>query len=103
MGRPKNIDSVYQVNDAVTKEEIKTNPKQFLAMAERYGISEAELKTSFVGQKGRKVLLAEKLSPEDTVTKYGIHINVAQKLRCTVKPKAPRKVKEKVDTTPEAV
>lgn len=93
MGRPKNPDSVYTITDAVTKETLKTNPKQFASMAERLGISESDLRTSFIGQKGRKQILAEKLTPEQAVEKYGIHILVAQKLRCTVKPNISHIVK----------
>jgi hypothetical protein len=34
---------------------------------------------------GRRTITSEKLTPEQTVEKYNIHINVANKLKCTRK------------------
>lgn len=87
MARPKNTDNRYSLTCKVTGEATKTNPKQFKALTERYGITAQELDNSYVSRKGRKVIESEQLSPESAVEKYGIHINVANSLKCTVKPK----------------
>lgn len=96
MARPKNADNTYAFVCKVTGETVKTNPKQFRDLATRYGVTDAELRESYVSRNGRKVLTGEKLTPDEAVAKYGIHSNVAAKLKATVKP-APVKV-EAVET-----
>jgi hypothetical protein len=82
----------------VTGETVKTNPKQFAALANRYGITNEELDVSYVSRAGRRVIADEKLTPESTVEKYGIHINVANSLKCTVKEKVKKEKTQKVQT-----
>lgn len=96
MARPKNADNTYAFVCKVTGETVKTNPKQFRDLSARYGVTDAELRESYVSRNGRKVLTGEKLTPDEAVAKYGIHPNVAAKLKATVKP-APVKV-EAVET-----
>lgn len=87
MARPANPENRYSLTCKVTGEATKTNPKQFNQLMNRYGITATELDNSYVSRKGRKTIEAEKLSPEQAVEKYGIHINVANSLKCTVKAK----------------
>lgn len=87
MARPANPENRYSLTCKVTGEATKTNPKQFNQLMNRYGITATELDNSYVSRKGRKTIEAEKLSPEQAVEKYGIHINVANSLKCTVKSK----------------
>ena len=91
MARPANPQNRYSFTCKVTGETVKTNPKQFAALATRYGITNEELDVSYVSRAGRRVIEAEKLTPEQAAEKYGIHINVANTLKCTVKEKAPAK------------
>lgn len=85
MARPANPENRYSLTCKVTGEKTKTNPKQFNHLMNRYGITASELDNSYVSRKGRKVIESEKISPEQAVEKYGIHINVANSLKCTVK------------------
>jgi hypothetical protein len=101
MARPKNADNTYAFVCKVTGETVKTNPKQFRDLAARYGVTDAELRDSYVSRNGRKVLTGEKLTVDEAVAKYGIHPNVAAKLKATVKP-APVKV-ETVEPVAETV
>lgn len=98
MAKPANPENRYSFTCKVTGETVKTNPKQFSALATRYGITNEELDVSYVCRAGRRVIEAEKLTPEQAVEKYGIHINVAKTLKCTVKEKVK---KEKVVSTVE--
>ena len=98
MAKPSNPENRYSFTCKVTGETVKTNPKQFAALATRYGITNEELDVSYVCRAGRRVIDAEKLTPEQAVEKYGIHINVAKTLKCTVKEKVK---KEKVVSTVE--
>ena len=98
MAKPANPENRYSFTCKVTGETVKTNPKQFAALATRYGITNEELDVSYVCRAGRRVIEAEKLTPEQAVEKYGIHINVAKTLKCTVKEKVK---KEKVVSTVE--
>jgi len=93
MARPANPENRYSFTCKVTGETIKTNPKQFSALANRYGITNEELDSSYVSRAGRRVVADEKLSPEQAVEKYGIHINVANNLKCTVKEKVKKEKK----------
>ena len=86
MARKANPENVYAMTCKVTGATIKTNPKQFNADCARYGITREEMSASYVSRAGRKILTDEKLSPEDAATKYGLHMNVANKLKATVKP-----------------
>lgn len=99
MARPANPENRYSLTCKVTGEKTKTNPKQFVQLTNRYDITPAELDGSYVSRKGRKVIEAEKLSPEQAVEKYGIHINVANSLKCTVKskPAQPEQVEGSVE------
>jgi hypothetical protein len=101
MARPKNTDNRYSLTCKVTGETTKTNPKQFKALTERYNITASELDNSYVSRKGRKVIENEKLSPENAVEKYDIHINVANSLKCTVKleQQKPEQVDGQVEVT----
>lgn len=106
MAKPANPENRYSFTCKVTGETVKTNPKQFAALATRYGITNEELDVSYVCRAGRRVIEAEKLTPEQAVEKYGIHINVAKSLKCTVKEKVKKqKVVSNVETpaTVEAV
>jgi len=87
MAKPSNPENRYSFTCKVTGETVKTNPKQFSALATRYNITNEELDVSYVSRAGRRVITDEKLSPESAVEKYGIHLNVAQNLKCTVKEK----------------
>lgn len=98
MAKPANPENRYSFTCKVTGETVKTNPKQFAALAKRYNITNEELDVSYVCRAGRRVIEAEKLTPEQAVEKYGIHINVAKTLKCTVKEKVK---KEKVVSTTE--
>lgn len=93
MARPANPENRYSFTCKVTGETIKTNPKQFSALATRYGITNEELDSSYVSRAGRRVITDEKLSPESAVEKYGIHLNVANNLKCTVKEKVKKEKK----------
>ena len=92
MSRPKNPNNNYNFVDAVTGESIHTNPKQFNELMARYGITRDELLKSYVGQKGRNQLAAEKLTVEAAIAKYGLHPNVANALKALRPPvvKTPR-------------
>lgn len=90
MARPKS-DNRYQFTCKVTGETVKTNPKQFEDLSKRYGITPEELDNSYVSRAGRHTISDQGLSPEQAVEKYGIHINVANNLKCTVKPKPEKK------------
>lgn len=92
MSRPKNPENNYNFVDAVTGEPIHTNPKQFNDLMARYGITRDELLASYVGQKGRNQLAAEKLSVAEAVEKYKLHPNVANHLKALRAPvvKTPR-------------
>lgn len=106
MAKPANPENRYSFTCKVTGETVKTNPKQFAALATRYGITNEELDVSYVCRAGRRVIEAEKLTPEQAVEKYGIHINVAKSLKCTVKEKVKKqKAVSNVETpaTVEAV
>ena len=98
MAKPANPENRYSFTCKVTGETVKTNPKQFAALGKRYNITNEELDVSYVCRAGRRVIEAEKLTPEQAVEKYGIHINVAKTLKCTVKEKVK---KEKVVSTVE--
>ena len=99
MAKPSNPENRYSFTCKVTGETVKTNPKQFSALATRYNITNEELDSSYVSRAGRRVITDEKLSPESAVEKYGIHINVANTLKCTVKEKV-KKVKDVKTETP---
>lgn len=89
MARPKNENNTYTLACKVMGDRIvpvKTNPKQFRALAERYGVTDAELKDSYVSRAGRKELAAMKLTVDEAVAKFGLHPNVAAKLKAVVKP-----------------
>lgn len=92
MSRPKNPENNYNFVDAVTGEAIHTNPKQFNDLMARYGITRDELLASYVGQKGRNRLAAEKLSIAEAIEKYKLHPNVANALKALRAPvvKTPR-------------
>lgn len=103
MSRPKNPDNNYTFVDAVTGESIHTNPKQFNELMARYGITRDELLKSYVGQKGRNQLAAEKHTVESAIQKYGLHPNVANALKAlrapVVKtPRAPKTVEVSTET-----
>jgi hypothetical protein len=104
MAKPKNENNVYELVCRVTQKETPTNPKQVRDLVARYGITQDELKNSYVSRAGRNVLASEKLSVEQAVEKYGIHLNVANKLKALRAPvvKTPRvkKVKPAVVETP---
>lgn len=90
MARPKS-DNRYQFICKVTGKTIKTNPKQFADLANRYGITPEQLDDSYVSREGRHVIASAGLTPEQAVEQYKMHINVANNLKCTLKPK-PEKV-----------
>ena len=90
MAKPANPENRYSFTCKVTGATVKTNPKQFAALAKRYGISNEELDVSYVCRAGRRLIDAEKLSPQSASEKYGIHLNVAQNLKCTVKEKVSK-------------
>jgi hypothetical protein len=98
MARPANPENRYSFTCKVTGETVKTNPKQFAALANRYGITNEELDGSYVSRAGRRVVADEKLTPEQAVEKYGIHLNVAKSLKCTVKEKVVKEKQENVQT-----
>jgi len=89
MARPKNADNRYSFTCKVTGETVKTNPKQFTDLASRYNITPDELDNSYVSRAGRRVITEQKLTPDQAVAQYGIHINVANNLKCTVKTTKP--------------
>jgi len=97
MARPANPENRYSFTCKVTGETVKTNPKQFAALANRYGITNEELDVSYVSRAGRRKIADEKLSPESASEKYGIHINVAKSLKCTVKEKVKKIKTEAVE------
>lgn len=94
MARPKS-DNRYQFTCKVTGKNVKTNPKQFADLAERYGITPEQLDDSYVSREGRHVIADASLTPEQAVEQYKIHINVANNLKCTVKPKPEKAPKAK--------
>jgi len=102
MARPANPENRYSFTCKVTGETVKTNPKQFAALANRYGITNEELDVSYVSRAGRRKIADEKLTPEQAVEKYGIHLNVAKSLKCTVKEKVQKVKAEKVTETPSS-
>jgi hypothetical protein len=89
MARTPNPNNRYSFTCKVTNVPVKTNPKQFASLAERYGITPEELDTSYVSRAGRRQIASEALTPEQAVEKYGIHINVARNLKCTAKGSKP--------------
>ncbi len=97
MARPANPENRYSFTCKVTGETVKTNPKQFAALANRYGITNEELDVSYVSRAGRRKIADEKLTPESASEKYGIHINVAKSLKCTVKEKVKKVKTEAVE------
>lgn len=101
MARPKNENNRYTLTCKVTGAVKKTNPKQFNDLVNRYGISPTELDNSYVCREGRRQIESEKLTPEQAVDKYGIHINVANTLKCTVKHTAKTPVTPTQEETPE--
>jgi hypothetical protein len=98
MARPSNPENRYSFTCKVTGETVKTNPKQFAALANRYGITNEELDISYVSRAGRRKIADEKLSPESAAEKYGLHLNIAKFLKCTVKEKAVKAKQEKEQT-----
>jgi len=92
MARPKS-DNRYQFICKVTGKTIKTNPKQFADLANSYGITPEQLDDSYVSREGRHVIANAGLTPEQAVEQYKMHINVANKLKCTVKPKPEKATK----------
>jgi hypothetical protein len=90
MGRTHNPDNRYAFTCKVTGETVKTNPRQFAKLAERYDITPEQLDTSYISCKGRRVVADAKMTPEAVVSTYGVHINVAQNLKCTAKPSVPK-------------
>jgi hypothetical protein len=100
MGRTHNPDNRYAFICKVTGETVKTNPKQFAELASRYDITPEELDGSYISRSGRRAVADAKMTPEAVVAAYGVHINVAQNLKCTVKPAPPRKPRK--PRTPKA-
>jgi hypothetical protein len=98
MAKPSNPENRYSFTCKVTGEIVKTNPKQFSALANRYSITNEELDSSYVSRAGRRIITDEKLSPEQASMKYGIHLNVAKTLKCTVKEKNPHNETVKTET-----
>lgn len=90
MARPKNPDNVLQYTCKVTGRIVKTNPTQFKRdFMQKYNLSREEMLNSCVSSGpngGRRIIAAEGLTPEQAIEKYGLHPNVAQMLKCTVKP-----------------
>jgi hypothetical protein len=99
MAKPSNPENRYSFTCKVTGEIVKTNPKQFAVLATRYGITNEELDSSYVSRAGRRVISDEELSPEQAVMKYGIHLNVAKALKCTVKAKKNHSETVKTETS----
>lgn len=87
------ITVIKSVVDAVTRDTIPTNNKQLASTANRYGISVEELIKSYVGQKGRQQILAEKLTAMEAIAKYNLHPSVVAILRCIAKPQKEKKSK----------
>lgn len=88
MARPKNPDNIYNLTCKVTGLTRKTNPNQFRDLMARYNLSQDELIASYVSSGpggGRRQIASENLTPEQAVEKYGIHPNVATRLKATVK------------------
>ena len=85
MAKPKNPNNVYSLTCRVTNKEVKTNPKQVLDLMNRYGITQSELINSYVSREGRHQIASEALTPAQAVETYGLHLNVAEKLKATVK------------------
>lgn len=81
MGRPSNPNNRYDLKCKVTGNVVKTNPKQFRKLQEKYNVLATELDTSYVTQKGRKILREENLSVNEAVAKYGLNPNVAAKIK----------------------
>lgn len=98
MSRPKNPNNVYSLTCRVTGAEVPTNPKQFRELANRYGLSDEDMKANYVSRLGRRQITDEKLTPEQASEKYGILLSVAEALKCTVKPKAEKPAKVVVPT-----
>jgi len=95
MARPKNPNNIYNLTCKVTGLTRKTNPNQFRDLMARYGLTQDELIASYVSSGpggGRRQIASENLTPEQAIEKYGIHPNVATRLKATVKQKP-------VDTT----
>jgi hypothetical protein len=83
MARPKNPDNVYTLTCKVTGQTRKTNPNQFRDLMNRFNLTRDELVNSYVSSGptgGRRILASEHLTPKQAVEKYGIHINMANKL-----------------------
>lgn len=104
MARPSNPNNRYSLKCIVTGEMTPTNPKQFRELANRYNISDTELDNSYVSRKGRQILIAEKHTKETAISKYGIHQNVADNLKCLrerpEKPEKATKVRKKKSDVP---
>jgi hypothetical protein len=103
MARPKNLDNRYELICQVTGKSTPTNPKQFRDLTARYGITAEELDKSYVNREGRRIITDEKLTPEQAVEKYGIHINVAKALKATVKPASVKGATPSVDAVEPTV
>lgn len=83
MSRPNNPQNRYDLICRVTGKQIKTNPRQFQQLSDKYGITLDEMEKSYVSREGRAVLMGEKLTPDQAVRKYSIHPNVASLLKAT--------------------
>lgn len=81
MSRPKNPDKRYVLVCKVTGKVVNTNPPQYDALLNRYGITREEMDSSYVSREGRNIVMNEGLTPQTMSEKYGIHINVANTLR----------------------
>ena len=90
-------------NCPVTGNSKKTNNVQITRFANKFGISVEDALKSMVSQEGRRVIKEQKLTAEQVTATYGVHPNVASALRCTVKPKLPRKPRAKKVKTVEVV
>jgi len=85
MARPKNPMNRYSLTCKVTGESIKTNPKQFNDLMRKFDLTAEELDASYVGRKGRHIIEDAKMTPEQAMSVYGLHFNVAFRLKATVK------------------
>lgn len=97
------LPAIKTIVDAVTMAEIPSNNTQIAKYALKYSITQEEALNSYVGQLGRRQILAESLDEAGAIEKYKLHPNVVAKLRCITRAKIRKPRTPKVKVVPEPV
>jgi hypothetical protein len=103
MARPSNPNNRYTLTCKVTGKAIPTNPKQVKDLMDRYEISMDELENSYISREGRNIIKGENLTKDDAITKYGIHPQVADCLKCLNPNKKVARKRKETETETQAV